>query len=154
MRPSRHNLSCDNEFYLHENEKHFHIKAEYLTSFWYRGPEELFKTFLDSGFHTVDSGFQILNSSQCGTWILDSLVGFRIPWAVFQVPKPSISVSTSRLFSGIRIPLVKTFRISESRFPHMARMMPLGKVAIILLSTVIQLNKFYKEMRNQHLLDK
>ena len=27
----------------------------------------------------MDSGFQILDSNQCGTWILDSLVGFRIP---------------------------------------------------------------------------
>ena len=40
------------------------------------------KTVLDSGFHTVDSGIQVLNASLC-QWNLDSrfqlLVGFRIP---------------------------------------------------------------------------
>ena len=40
------------------------------------------KTVLDSGFHAVDSGFQVLDSSLC-QWNLDSgfqcLVGFRIP---------------------------------------------------------------------------
>ena len=39
------------------------------------------KTVLDSGFHSVDSGFQVLESSHC-QWNLDSgfelLVGFRI----------------------------------------------------------------------------
>ena len=64
------------------------------------------KTILDSGFHSVDSGFQVLDSSQ---WNLDSgfqlLVGFRIPWAVFRIPKPRIPDSTSKNFldSGIRI---------------------------------------------------
>ena len=40
------------------------------------------KTVLDSGFHAVDSGIQVLNASFC-RWNLDSrfqlLVGFRIP---------------------------------------------------------------------------
>ena len=38
------------------------------------------KTVLDSGFHAVDSGFQVLDSSLC-QWNLgcQSLVGFRIP---------------------------------------------------------------------------
>jgi len=36
-----HNLSCKNEFYLYENEIIFISKAEFLTSFWYRGPREL-----------------------------------------------------------------------------------------------------------------
>ena len=38
-----------------------------------------------------------------------SLVGFWIPWAVFQISKPSISYSTNKTFpdSGIRIPLHK-----------------------------------------------
>ena len=31
-----------------------------------------------------DSGFHILDSSQCATWILDSSVGFRIPDTGFQ----------------------------------------------------------------------
>ena len=37
------------------------------------------KTVLDCGFHIVDSGFQVLDSSLFGTWILNWLVGFRIP---------------------------------------------------------------------------
>ena len=41
MRPSAQ-LSCEKEFYLHENEKNIFIsKAEHLTSFRYRGPGEL-----------------------------------------------------------------------------------------------------------------
>ena len=40
------------------------------------------KTVLDSGFHTVDSRFQVLDSSLC-KWNLhsgfQSLMGFRIP---------------------------------------------------------------------------
>ena len=65
---------------------------------------------LDSGFHVVDSEFQELDFSLC-QWKLDSgfpsLVGFRILWAVFWVPKPRIPDSTSKNFtdSGIRIPL-------------------------------------------------
>ena len=43
--------------------------------------------------HTVDFGFQTLDSSFC-QWNLDSvfqsLVSFRIPWAVFRIPKPRI----------------------------------------------------------------
>ena len=31
-----------------------------------------------------DSGFHILDSSECATWILDSLVGFQIPYTGFQ----------------------------------------------------------------------
>ena len=41
------------------------------------------KTVLHSGFHAVDSGFQVLDSSVLsGTWILDSnseCMGLRIP---------------------------------------------------------------------------
>ena len=40
-------------------------------------------TVLDSGFHAVDSGLQ-------------SLVGFRIPWAVFRIPEPVIPDSTDK----------------------------------------------------------
>ena len=44
----------------------------------------------------MDFGFQTLDSSFC-QWNLDSvfqsLVGFRIPWAVFRIPKPRISDS-------------------------------------------------------------
>ena len=52
------------------------------------------KTFLDSGFHAVDSGFQVLDSSLCH-WNLDSgfqpLVGFPIPYAEFRIPQAKIS---------------------------------------------------------------
>ena len=56
------------------------------------------KTSWDSGFHAVDSGFQVLDSSLC-QWNLDSgfqlLVGFQIPWAVFRIPKHRIQDSFS-----------------------------------------------------------
>ena len=55
------------------------------------------KTVLDSGFHAVDSTFQLLDSSLC-QWNLDSgfqsLVGFRIPGAVFRIAKPKIPDSS------------------------------------------------------------
>ena len=45
------------------------------------------KTFLDSGFHAVDAGLQVLDSSLC-QWNLDSgfqsLVGFLEQWSGFQ----------------------------------------------------------------------
>ena len=64
------------------------------------------RTFLDSGFHAVDSGLQVPHSSLC-QWNLDSglqsSVGFRFPTAVFRIPKPSILDSTFKIFlvSGI-----------------------------------------------------
>ena len=66
------------------------------------------KTILDYGFNVVDSGFQVLDSTLC-QWNMAilSLVGFRIPYAVFRIPaKPRIPDSTSKNFpdSGIRIP--------------------------------------------------
>ena len=72
------------------------------------------KTVLDSGFHTVDS-------SLC-QWNLDSgfhsLVGFRIPGAVFWIPNSRIPHSTSKIFSQFRIPEAKISRIPESEFPY------------------------------------
>ena len=47
---------------------------------------------LVSGFYVVDSGFQVLD------FRFQSLVGFRIPGAVFRIPKPRISNSTSKNF--------------------------------------------------------
>ena len=63
------------------------------------------RTVLYSGFHTADSGFQVLDSSIC-QWNLDSefqlLVGFQIPWAVFRFPKPRIPDSMSKIFPDSR----------------------------------------------------
>ena len=71
------------------------------------------KTVLDSGFHTVDFGFQVLDSSIC-QWNLksgfQSLVGFRILWAVFLIPKPRIPDSTAKIA-----------RIPECGFLYMGR---------------------------------
>ena len=45
------------------------------------------RTVFDSGFHAVDVGFQVIYSNVC-QWDsgFQSLVGFRIPRAVFQIP--------------------------------------------------------------------
>jgi len=56
------------------------------------------------------SGFQVLDSSLCQRNLdsgFQSLVGFRILWDVFHIPKPKIPDSTSPNFpdSGIRFPL-------------------------------------------------
>ena len=67
------------------------------------------KTVMDSGFHAVESRFQVV-SSLC-QWNLDSefqsLAGFWIPWAIFRILKSRIADSTSKKFpdSGIWIPL-------------------------------------------------
>ena len=64
------------------------------------------KTVLNSGFHVVDSGFQVLNSGLLingKQW----LTGLRSPWAELRIPGP-----------GFRIPHVKMFKSSESRFPY------------------------------------
>jgi len=53
------------------------------------------------GLHAVDSGFHGLDSSIC-QWTLDfgfqSIVGFRIPWAVLWIPEPGIPDSRSKIF--------------------------------------------------------
>ena len=64
----------------------------------------------DSTLWISDFGFQVLDSSICQLNLdsgFQSLVGFRILWAVLQIPKHRISDSTSKNFSdsGIRIPL-------------------------------------------------
>ena len=74
----------------------------------------------------MDSGFQVLDSSFCH-WNLDSgfqfLVGFRIPWPVFRIPKPRIPDSTNKFLSdyGFRIPQAKVSQIRESGFPYMGK---------------------------------
>ena len=61
------------------------------------------RAVLNSEIHAEDSGFQVLDSPIC-QWNLDSgfqsLVGFRIPRAVFRIPKPRIPDSISKIFRG------------------------------------------------------
>ena len=75
------------------------------------------KTVLDSGFHLVYSGFPLLDSSLC-LWNLDSgfqsSMGFRIRWAVFQIPKPRILDPTGKIFFEFWIPQAKISWILES----------------------------------------
>ena len=82
------------------------------------------KTCLDSrlhsGFHLMHSGDQVLHPSLCQWTDLDSefssLVGFRIPWAVFWIPKPRIPGSTSKTFPKSRFhrPKFPRFQTSDS----------------------------------------
>ena len=69
---------------------------------------------MDSGFQSysveVDSGLQ-------------SLVGFRILSDGFQIPKLIIPDSASKIFWGFRILRAKIFRIPESEFPFMGRVL-------------------------------
>ena len=68
------------------------------------------KNKLDSGFQTVHSGFHVLDFSlcKCLDYEIQSLVGFRIPRAVFQISKPRIPDSKCKNFTdpGIWIPLL------------------------------------------------
>ena len=64
----------------------------------------------DSTLWISDFEFQVLDSCICQSNLdsgFQSLVGFRIPWAVLQIPKHRIRDSTSKNFSdsGVRIPL-------------------------------------------------
>ena len=77
------------------------------------------KTVLDSGFHAVDSGLTVLDFSLC-QWNMDfgfqSLVGFRIPWAVFWIPKSRTDfVFPNKKFSEFADLLSKNFQDSGIR---------------------------------------
>ena len=70
----------------------------------------------------MDSGFRVLDSGLI-QWNLDSgfhsLVGFRIPWAVFWIPKPRILDSTSKIFPDFGFYMSKFSQIPESGFTYM-----------------------------------
>ena len=88
--------------------------------------EEMFLSFNDSHLliwtnvlrDTVDSGLQVLDSSICH-WNLDSgfqlLVRFRIPWAVFRIPKPRVPVPRAKF---VRIPISTKGRFWNHRRSH------------------------------------
>ena len=72
----------------------------------YKGIQESVASWITRcGFRIPGTGFRIF-----GPWNVDSgiqwVVGFRIFWVVFRIPKPRISDSTSKNFStpGVRIP--------------------------------------------------
>ena len=104
--------ACSSDVISWGNKWWHHESAGVFLSLHVREP----KTVLDSGFHAVDSGIQVLNASLC-QWNLDSrfqlLVGFRIPWAVCRILKPRILDSTSKMLN-IRI----NFLDSKSGFPY------------------------------------
>ena len=90
-------------------------------------PRKGSKTVLDSGFHATDSGFRVGDFRLCQR-NLDSgfqslrwagsglLVGFRILWAIFRIPKPRIADSTCKFFSdsGFHKQKLPAFRIRDS----------------------------------------
>ena len=69
------------------------------------------KTVLDSGFHAMDSGFKVLVSRSFSVEFR-----FRIPYAVFRIPKSRILDSSCKNFSdsGIRIPLHNILRVVKA----------------------------------------
>ena len=75
------------------------------------------KSVLDSGFHAVDSGFQVLDSTLC-QWNLDSWfqywLGFFELYCGFQSPE-------------FRIPQTQFSRIPESVFPYAMRSLFVAK---------------------------
>ena len=81
----------------------------YLRTLWFLGdfaPCDWIKTVLDSGFHMVDSGFQVLYSHLCQRKLasgFQSLDGFWIPWFVFRIPMPKILASTCKIFTANRL---------------------------------------------------
>ena len=80
-------------------------------------------SILDSGFHTVDSRFQLLDSNLC-QWKYDSGSqnlqdsGFLEPYSGFQNPGFRIPQAS---FPRFWIPQAKVSCITESGFPYMRR---------------------------------
>ena len=76
-------------------------------------------TVLNSEIHAEDSGFQVLDSPTC-QWNLDSgfqsLPGFRIPWAVFQILQKARIPDLQESISGFQIPQAKISGTQEFGF--------------------------------------
>ena len=73
------------------------------------------------GFGIPGTGFQSL-SVEFGFWIpVSSGPGFRIPWALYRIPKPRIPDSTGNIFPGFCIPREKFSCSLESGFSYMGR---------------------------------
>ena len=72
------------------------------------------RAVLDSGFHAVDSRFHGVDSGLC-QWNVDSglqsLVRFRIPWAVFQIPQLESNEFPDSVFHKQKFP---SFRNPDS----------------------------------------
>ena len=74
------------------------------------------KTVLDSGFHAVNSGFQVLDSSLC-QWNLDS--GFKSLEGYTDSKAQDCGIR--KQFSRFWIPPAKIYWIPESAFPYTGR---------------------------------
>ena len=81
-----------------------------------------------------DSGFQVPDSTNLCQLTLDSgfqsSVGFRIPWAVFQIQQPRIADSTSKNFADSGIQTVRYMGRLEGR-------RPLNWLTVNFLSTIL-----------------
>ena len=79
-----------------------------------------YKTVLDSGSHSVDCGFRVLDSSLF-QWNVDSgfhaLVGFWSTLALFWIPKPWVPVTTSKIFPDFAFYKQRISQILESGYP-------------------------------------
>ena len=77
------------------------------------------KTVLDSGFHAVDSGFQVLDCTLfvSATWILGSIFS-RIPNSLNCIPDNDSKAEDfgfhKQNFPRFRIPQAKSFQIADS----------------------------------------
>ena len=79
------------------------------------------KTFLDSGFHGVDSGFQVLDPDTLSMELRFQLIArFRIPWAVCLITNHRILDFKAKRV-GFRSPQVKLSLIPESGLSYMGQ---------------------------------
>ena len=85
-------------------------------------------TVFQSFLWNLDSGFQ-------------SLVGFRIPWAVFQIPKPRIPDFTNEKFTTFRISQAKISFVPETGYPYMGWKLQIKKWIVFLRSKLFTADK-------------